>query len=610
MSENDHEVADLGTLKVGGINILRSRTPGRRPVLWGEVRLRISRVVRRPLSVSHPELAAEATGWDPATVSFGSTKKMLWRCAAGHEWWATVNNRSTGTGCPFCAGFRVIAGVTDLATTHPHLAKEALGWDARSVSAGSHRRVWWRCKEDHEWQALVSQRAKVTGSGCPICANQKVLVGYNDLATSNPYLASQACGWNPATVTAGSNKKVRWRCEKGHEWVTTPNKRSSGRGCPFCAGNQVLAGFNDLVTMHPALACEVVVGNPAEVSAGSNKKLRWRCDKGHEWDASAKDRSKGSGCPICAGKQVLQGFNDLMTTNPSLAAEAAGWDPRTISAGSGKKLQWRCAVGHEWVVDVASRVRGRGCPICAGQRVLAGFNDLATLHPDLATQAVGWDPTTVRPGSGQKLPWRCALGHVWSATVNDRVVGTDCPYCTGRRALAGFNDLATTHPELAAEAHGWDPTTRSAGSDRRLRWRCAVCHHAWWSTVENRVKGSGCPSCADYGYNPSKPAWIYFLRHPRWDLSQIGITNVPDLRLGQHKRRGWVVRELMGPMDGSLARELESGILTMLRIRGAEVAPGHVAGRFDGYTESWIEESFPASTLRELLELVPFATTP
>jgi hypothetical protein len=63
-------------------------------------------------------------------------------------------------------------------------------------------------------------------------------------------------------------------------------------------------------------------------------------------------------------------------------------------------------------------------------------------------------------------------------------------------------------------------------------------------------------------------------------------------------------------MDGSLARELESGILTMLRIRGAEVAPGHVAGRFDGYTESWIEESFPASTLRELLELVPFATTP
>ena len=298
----------------------------------------------RSLSDTYPELAAQAVDWDPATVSFGSTKRMLWRCERGHEWWATVNNRSTGTGCPFCAGHRVIAGMTDLATTHPHLAKEALGWDARLVSAGSHKRVWWRCKESHEWQALVSQRAKVSGSDCPFCANQRVLVGYNDLATSNPQLAKQACGWNPTTVTAGSNRKVRWRCEKGHEWVTTPNKRSSGRGCPVCAGSQVLAGFNDLVTMHPALAGEVVVGNPDEVSAGSNKKLRWRCEKGHEWDASAKDRSKGRGCPICAGKEVLQGFNDLMTTNPLLAAEAAGWDPRTISAGSGKRVRWRCAV--------------------------------------------------------------------------------------------------------------------------------------------------------------------------------------------------------------------------------------------------------------------------
>ena len=94
---------------------------------------------------------------------------MLWRCERGHEWWATVNNRSTGTGCPFCAGHRVIAGMTDLATTHPYLAKEALGWDARLVSAGSHKRVWWRCKESHEWQALVSQRAKVSGSDCPFC---------------------------------------------------------------------------------------------------------------------------------------------------------------------------------------------------------------------------------------------------------------------------------------------------------------------------------------------------------------------------------------------------------------------------------------------------------
>ena len=195
-------------------------------------------------------------------------------------------------------------------------------------------------------------------------------------------------------MTAGSNRKVRWRCEKGHEWVTTPNKRSSGRGCPVCAGSQVLAGFNDLVTMHPALPPLLVVGNPDEVSAGSNKKLRWRCEKGHEWDASTKDRSKGRGCPICAGKEVLQGFNDLMTTtNPLLAARTCGMGPQNDLSRE----------RQESPVAVCGRTRVARCrgqsfpfadvPFALARRSSTDFNDLATIRPDLAKQADGWDPT-------------------------------------------------------------------------------------------------------------------------------------------------------------------------------------------------------------------------
>ena len=64
---------------------------------------------------------------------------------------------------------------------------------------------------------------------------------------------------------------------------------------------------------------------PEDVTPFSDKKVWWKCRKfGHEWEAVIKSRTKGSGCPICSGNQVLSGFNDLATISPALAAE---WHP-------------------------------------------------------------------------------------------------------------------------------------------------------------------------------------------------------------------------------------------------------------------------------------------
>ena len=127
-------------------------------------------------------------------------------------------------------------------------------------------------------------------------------------------------------------------------------------------------------------------------------------------------------------------------------------DPTSVTAGSGQRLPWKCKFGHRWESSVNNRAKGRGCPIRAGKQVLAGFNDLKTTHPELAEEADGWDPTTVRPGSNKSLRWHCKAGHVWNSKVCDRVKGSGCPICSGKQVLAGYNDLATTHPELANEA--------------------------------------------------------------------------------------------------------------------------------------------------------------
>ena len=100
----------------------------------------------------------------------------------------------------------------------------------------SHKKIWWRCKNGHEWQVSIDSRSK--GTGCPYCSNRRVLKGYNDLETINSKLAKE---WNkekngdlkPNMVMANSSKKVWWKCSKcGFEWKAKIDNRNRGKGCP------------------------------------------------------------------------------------------------------------------------------------------------------------------------------------------------------------------------------------------------------------------------------------------------------------------------------------------------------------------------------------------
>ena len=85
---------------------------------------------------------------------------------------------------------------------------------------------------------------------------------------------------------------------------------------------------------------------PDTVSYGSKKKVWWTCENGHSWQTTVHVRSEGSGCPYCAGRKVLPGFNDLKTLCPGVAAQ---WHPSlngALTPGTGAQ---QC-----------------GCPVCAG----------------------------------------------------------------------------------------------------------------------------------------------------------------------------------------------------------------------------------------------------
>ena len=501
------------------------------------------------MGTTHPDLARE---WHPvknhphlpSTVLGTASKKFWWKCRDGHEWDASAESRARGTGCPFCAGMRVIPGVNDLATTHPKLLKE---WDKQKnhplepamVIAGTSRFLWWICSSGHSWSARGSRRAK--GQGCPVCAGKNVMAGSNDLASRNPQLAEQwhptkNNGVSPNQVTEGSGIAVWWACENGHSWKTSPNRRKSGTGCPVCLGMKTEQGFNDLATTNPDLL--------------------------KEWHP---------------------------TKNQNLS-------PKNIVAGTNKKIWWICKLGHEWQAVGASRLNGTGCPVCSGAVTLSGFNDLASLYPTVAKE---WHPTknlpkastAQSPGSGTPVWWLCSLGHEWKAGPHQRVNGAGCPVCSGRTVWQGFNDMATTHPDIAAE---WHPTKNGnlspqdfiAGTNKKFWWVCDLGHE-WRTSGNARFFGHGCPACSVSGFDPEKPAYFYFIQNLELKARKVGITNVGTDRLAHFQKRGWVVVKLIEENKGIVARELETRVLKWIRV-GHGLKP-YLARKDMGKRGGWTE---------------------
>jgi hypothetical protein len=562
---------------------------------------------KEPLSFTHPDLAGEANGWDPSEFTQGSDQKVLWTCEAGHNWSAAISSRVGGNGCPVCSGHQILVGFNDLATTHPDLAKETDGWDPTVVSRGSHKKLNWICKFGHQWKAEVKSRALI-GAGCPYCDGKLAVSGVNDLATLFPGIAAQARGWDPSVVKPTSHKKLEFECSLGHRYLQSVRRCVEATGCPVCQNDRVLVGFNDLATTHPELSAQAEGWDLTTVTAGTSKKLLWKCGLGHQWRTGITNRTRGNGtgCPYCSGRFSIVGETDLATTHPDLAAEAVGWDPAQIKAGTNKKLKWRCTKGHEWFSTPSSRSSGgSGCPFCSGLRVIPGETDLATTHPEIAAEAVGWDPTTISAGNDVKRRWRCQRDHEWEAQPYSRTgQGTGCPFCSGRRVVLGETDLATTHPEIAAEAVGWDPTTIGFGSGKYVKWQCNFGHH-YTSRISHRTyMNSACPTCSQTGFDQNKNGWIYLIEQEDLQMFQVGISNFLQQRLDKHSKGGWKLIEVRGPMKGHLAQQLETAILHAVEYRGAVLGHKAQIKKFDGYSEAWTKESLNVTSIKQLLDWV------
>ena len=474
-------------------------------------------------------------------------------------------------------GNKLIKGVNDLATIRPDLAKEwhpTKNGDLKpsDVMPGSHLKVWWFLSYDDpktskhfdfEWQASIANRNK--GNGCPYLSGRDIYVGFNDLATCNPQLASE---WHPTKngnltpfdVMSNSNKKVWWYLsydteDDRHfdfEWQAVINSRNSGIGCPFLSGHQVWKGFNDLASCNPQLAKEwhpTKNGSlkPSDVTCNSLQKVWWLfpyddLNTGKhfdfEWQTTVSHRVNNEGCPFLSNHRIWSGFNDLASVNPQLASEwhptkNGNLTPSDVTYNSSQKVWWLLPYDDpktgkhfdfEWETTILLRNNGIKCPFLSkfgrNIQIWHGFNDLASVNPQLASE---WHPTkngSLKPSdvtcnSLQKVWWYLPyddpktgkhFDFEWQATIKERNNGRNCPFLSGQQVLSGFNDLATVNPQLAKEWHptkngDLKPSDVTCGTNKKVWWLLPYddpktgkhFDFEWQATISHRHNGASCP---------------------------------------------------------------------------------------------------------------------
>ncbi|MBO4355292.1 MAG: zinc-ribbon domain-containing protein, partial [Clostridia bacterium] len=359
----------------------------------------------------------------------------------------------------------------------------------------------------------------------------------NNISSKYPEIAAD---WNyelnkgltPEMFSFGSNKKVWWTCKVcGNDYDMIISHRTNNMGCPYCVGKRIKAGFNDLATTHPQLLSEwdydKNILKPEEIGKGSDKKVWWKCRIcGYEWEATISSRSAGCGCPACAGRTVVKGFNDFETLNPDAAAL---WNfslnkslPSDYTQGSNTKVWWLCPdCGHEWQTAICSISTGGRCPECAKRSrpierrktLIKKQGSLAVNYPELIKE---WDhsknillPEDCPCGTEQKVWWICPdCGHSYETSVYCRVMKHGCPECgkkknvisAQKKRLADRGSLVDNCPEILNE---WDydknergPETYTKGSKAKVWWKCSK-GHSWQASIRTRtVPKCGCPACA------------------------------------------------------------------------------------------------------------------
>lgn len=391
-----------------------------------------------------------------------------------------------------------------------------------NLTLGSQKKVYWYC-EKHNYSYMQVIRNKVNGQlSCPQCIKErqenqgrlKYLKNKKTLAETHPHLINE---WvecenpdiTPFNCTSGSKLKVKWKCLKGHEWSAAIQQRTKGSGCIYCSGQRAITGENDLVTLNPELASQWDYDKngdlkPENFKVQSNKKVWWKCELGHSWQATINHRTNGTGCPKCYSENqtsfpeqaicyyLSQCFNvsnrkiincyeiDIYIEDLKIGIEYDGIyyhsDEKSKQKENRKNQQllkegiklYRVKEANYDSIDETNNI----IYVQIDRQYLYIENILKILSKML----------------------HCDLGEI---NIQKDKIKIYNAYVQNVKN----NSITKKFPKLAEE---WDyekninllPEYFTAGSNVKVWWKCSNCNSLYEASIMHRVDGTACPYCA------------------------------------------------------------------------------------------------------------------
>lgn len=468
-----------------------------------------------------PELAKEWNvrknhGKFPEDYLSQSNKKVWWVCSEGHEWQAAIYSRSSGRGCPYCAG-KLPSKTYNLKYNFPSIAAE---WHEKNelspenFTPFSNKKILWKCAKGHEWTTSIVQRT-ASGNGCPKCSNQSSKNEIRILTELHVAIGKSLSRHKIDAIEVdifipSLNVAIEY---DGKYWHEGKDQKDREKSSTLEAKGIKLFRVREAPLL-PLTSKDLIIPSGSLITKDQLNQLVLKISD--DFNASYVGATQFVNDELY--RTYLEYFpspfpeKSLSQVNPKLSAE---WHPQknspltpaNFSANAKQKVWWRCRTGHEWEAAIYSRnAGGHQCPYCVGIKATAK-TCLASTHPFLAemwhpTKNGGATPWNTKAGSGIKRWWQCKKDprHIWELSPDKMKAprkNLHCPHC---------RSLGAQHPEIV---HLWHPEKNGdvtpfdvlSGSGKKFWWLCSENPHHEWQLSPNAItkpdrKLSFCPYCS------------------------------------------------------------------------------------------------------------------
>ena len=467
------------------------------------------------------------TSLDPSNISYGSNKKVWWKCVEGHEWEVSPKVRTRGRSCPKCAikknaDKRRITAVAkageSFAEAYPDLLKE---WDnekntlsPNEIAPKSSYRASWVCKYNHKWVATVTNRTH-NNSNCPECNPQSSRIEiyllcelraiYDNVKWRHKFDGVECDIFIPE-INLGIEVDGGYWHDKKLEKDRIKGRFFESLGIQLIrVREQALPSIEGIVIDYTKTEGEQAITNNlvneiARMCPSNSLSTYLR---------NGKQKSIADFNEMIARLPAPPDGETLRDTHPKIAAQwcyekNSPLTPDLFSKGSNQKFWWLCENDHHYDAAINNRVsRGSGCPHCYKDNSsdilrkarLKKTQSLVQVNPVyLHMYDVDMNhlpPSEVAIKSKIDIWWKCEKSHSFQKKPTYMADNHDCPTC---------NLLPIKFPEVAAQwnykqNHPLAPKDYHSGSSAKVWWKCSKGHE-WKTTISQRtLEKTGCPHC-------------------------------------------------------------------------------------------------------------------